>query len=129
MMKNAFYFTLKALFVLKIFKFLSSSFGHVEKWLDQKDKVNFKFMTSQPGKETIAIHTLPDISIIEENQTMKLGQLIEYDMRNTFLEKSYAKCGGEAIPRPFSEEPKLSISLDEQPKFLNCLFSLYANTN
>ena len=31
MMKNAFYFTLKALFVLKIFKFLSSIFGHVEK--------------------------------------------------------------------------------------------------
>ena len=28
-MKNAFYFTLKALFVLKIFKFLSWLFGHV----------------------------------------------------------------------------------------------------
>ena len=31
MMKNAFYFTLKALFVLKIFKFLSPLFGPVEK--------------------------------------------------------------------------------------------------
>ena len=31
MLKNAFYFTLKALFVLKIFKFLSWLFGHVEK--------------------------------------------------------------------------------------------------
>ena len=31
MMKNAFYFILKALFVLKIFKFLSRLFGHVEK--------------------------------------------------------------------------------------------------
>ena len=30
MMKNAFYFTLEALFVLKIFKFLSLHFGHVE---------------------------------------------------------------------------------------------------
>ena len=29
MMKNAFYFTLKALFVLKLFKFLSWLFGHV----------------------------------------------------------------------------------------------------
>ena len=29
MMKNAFYFTLKALFVLKIFKFLSWVFGYV----------------------------------------------------------------------------------------------------
>ena len=31
MMKNAFYFILKTLFVLKIFKFLSWRFGHVEK--------------------------------------------------------------------------------------------------
>ena len=31
MVKNAFCFTLKALFVLKIFKFLSWLFGHVEK--------------------------------------------------------------------------------------------------
>ena len=30
-MKNAFYFILKALFVLKIFKFLSRLFGHVGK--------------------------------------------------------------------------------------------------
>ena len=42
-MKNAFYFTSKALFVLKIFKFLSWLFGHVSKRLDWKDKVNFKF--------------------------------------------------------------------------------------
>ena len=33
-MKNACYFTLNALFVLKIFKFLSWLFGHVEKRLD-----------------------------------------------------------------------------------------------
>ena len=31
MIKNAFYFTLRALFVLKIFKFLSCVFGHVAK--------------------------------------------------------------------------------------------------
>ena len=31
MMKNAFYFILKALFILKILKFLSRLFGHVEK--------------------------------------------------------------------------------------------------
>ena len=41
-MKNTFYFTIKALFVLKIFKFLSWLFGHVKKWLDKKDKDNFK---------------------------------------------------------------------------------------
>ena len=59
-------------------------------------------MTSQPGKQTIAIHTLPNISRIKGNQTMKFGQLTEYDMKNNFLEKSYAKYGGETIPRPFS---------------------------
>ena len=31
MMRNAFYFILKALFVLKIFKFLSRRFGHIGK--------------------------------------------------------------------------------------------------
>ena len=37
MMKNAFYFILKALFALKIFKLLSWLFGHVEKtaWLER----------------------------------------------------------------------------------------------
>ena len=44
---------------------------------------------------------------------MKFGQLIEYNMRNIFLEKSYTKYGGETSPRPFSEKLKLSISLDQ----------------
>ena len=44
---------------------------------------------------------------------MKFGQLIEYNMRNIFVEKSYAKYGGETIPRPFSKKSKLSLSLDQ----------------
>ena len=43
-------------------------------------------MTSEPGKKTIAIHTFPNISRIKSNQTIKLSQLIEHDLRNTFLE-------------------------------------------
>ena len=43
---------------------------------------------------------------------MKFGLLIEYNMRNIFLEKSYTKCGGEAIPTFFSEKLTLSISVD-----------------
>ena len=65
-MKNALYFTLKSFFVLKIFKF----FGHKEKRLDWKNKVHFKFMTSQPGKQTIAIQILPNISRSKGNQTV-----------------------------------------------------------
>ena len=42
MLKNVFYFTLKTLLVLEIFRFLSWIFGYVEKWFDYKDKVNFK---------------------------------------------------------------------------------------
>ena len=43
MMNNAFYLILKTLFLLKIFNFFSRLFGHVEKRLDEKAKVNFKF--------------------------------------------------------------------------------------
>ena len=43
---------------------------------------------------------------------MKFGQLIEYNMKNIFLEKSYTKYGGETVHRPFSKKWKLSISLD-----------------
>ena len=46
---------------------------------------------------------------------MKSGQLKEYSMRNIFLEKSYTKCGGETIPRPFSKKnEKLSIFRNQQ---------------
>ena len=72
-----------------------------------------KFMTSQPGKQRIAIHILPSISRYKDNQTMKFGQLIEYSMRNIFREKSYAKFGEETVHRPFFELSKLSISLDQ----------------
>ena len=44
---------------------------------------------------------------------MKFGQLIQYNKRNIFLEKSYAKCGIETSPRSFSGKLKLSISLDQ----------------
>ena len=60
-------------------------------------------MTSQPGKQTISIYILPNISRSKGNQANKFGQLIEYDMRNIFLEKSYIKYGAETIPRPFSK--------------------------
>ena len=42
MIKNAFYFTLKSLFVLEILTLLFWLCGHIEKRFDWKDKVNFK---------------------------------------------------------------------------------------
>ena len=58
-------------------------------------------MTSQPGLQTMAIHTLPNISRSKGNQTMKFGQLIEYNLRNIFVEKSYTKCAAELFPHPY----------------------------
>ena len=56
---------------------------------------------SHPGKQTIAIHVLPNISRSKGNRTVKFGRLIEYNIRNIFLEKAYIKYGEETIPRPF----------------------------
>ena len=58
-------------------------------------------MTSQTGKQTIARHVLPIISRSKGSDAIQFGQLIEYNIRNIFLEKSYTKYGGETIPRPF----------------------------
>ena len=47
------------------------------------------------------------------NQTMKFSQLIEHNMRNIILEND-PQSAGDASPRPFSKNSKLSISLDEK---------------
>ena len=67
-------------------------------------------MTSQTGLHTTTLHVLLNISKSKDNQTIKFDQLIECNMRNIFLENSYTKSGGEAIPRPLKS--KLSIALD-----------------
>ena len=58
-------------------------------------------MTSQTRQQIIIIHILSNISRGKGNQTIKFGQLIEYNMKNIFLEKSYTKFGGELVPGPF----------------------------
>ena len=59
------------------------------------------------------MHILSDISRSKDNQTMKFGQLIKYNMGNISVEKSYTKYGGETIPWYFSKKSKLSLSLDQ----------------
>ena len=41
---------------------------------------------------------------------MKFGQLIECNMRNIFLEKSYTNCNGGTSHTPFFEKIKTEIS-------------------
>ena len=83
--KIAFYFKLKGLFVLKIFKFLSWLFGHVGKtaWL-----------------EIYYVTTCLTSNYSTHNQTMKFGQVIRYNNRNIFLQKSCIKWGRETSFRP-----------------------------
>ena len=50
------------------------------------------------GVSTSKTNILPNISRVKGNPTMKFDQLIEYNMRNIFLEKLYTKYGGETIP-------------------------------
>ena len=69
-MKNTFFTP----FFLKIFTILSWLFGHIGKRLDKKAKVNFK------------IHGVTDW--ITNNYNMH-SQLIEYNVRNIFLQKLF----------------------------------------
>ena len=80
-----------------------------------------KSTTSQTGHQTIAMHILPDIPTRKGKQKMKFGQLIEYNMRNIFLEKPNTKCGGETSLRPFYKKSKLSISVSQQFEMLKSL--------
>ena len=103
LMKNAFYFILKALCILKVFKFLSWLFGLVEKnCLIGDIRLIAKFMALQDGQQTVAIHRLfPNISRIQGNQTLKLGHLIKYNKINSFLQKLCRKWGRETSSRLF----------------------------
>ena len=65
------------------------------------------------ASQTITIHILTNISRSKGKQITKFGQLIKYNMKKNFLEKSYTKCGGDTIPRPFSKKSKLTISLNQ----------------
>ena len=57
---------------------------------------------------------------------MTFGQLIEHNMKNIFLEKSYIKCGGENSPRTFSEKIKIEyISGSAFWNFIQFVFSVY----
>ena len=61
----------------------------MEQPLDKKAMVNLKIYTSQTGQEIITIHILRKKKSQKSkgDQTMKFGQLIDYNMRNFFLQK------------------------------------------
>ena len=74
-------------------------------------------MTSQPGLQTMAIHTLPNISRSKGNQTMKFNQLIEHNMRNhtqNVLEKLF--------PDPYLKNQNLACLWINSVKFQRVCF-------
>ena len=126
MIKNTFYFILKTLFLSPMYLNFCNEFLFMQKnSLIRKLRLISKLMKLHLGEQTIAIDILPNILRSKCNQTMKFDQLIEYNMRNIFLEKSYTQCVGDTIPWPFSKESKFSISLDQQCQILYSLSFIY----
>ena len=95
--------------------------------VNSKDEVNFEFYDVPTWLASTCNTYISQYSTCKGNQTMKYSQLIEYNTRNIFVEKSYTKCAGETIHRFLFKISKLSISLDQYCKVLNSFFVLYAN--
>ena len=49
----------------------------------------------------MTMHILPDISRSKGNQTMKFGQLIEYNIRYIFMENHAQNIVEKLVPDPF----------------------------
>ena len=79
-------------------------------------------MRSQPGKQTIAIHTLLNISRTKGNQTIKFGQLIKYNIRNIFLENHTQNVAEKLFPDPFLKNEKRSCFWINRLKFYTVFF-------
>ena len=58
-------------------------------------------MASQPRLQTIAIHILLNLSQNKGNQTIKFGQLVEYNKRNIFFQKICKKRDRETSSKHF----------------------------
>ena len=84
MIKNALYLILKALFLFKIFQFLSCNFGHFG--LVRKDIINSK-VQNLVNKQL----QLCNISQNKGNQAMKFGQALVYNKINLFIKESCRK--------------------------------------
>ena len=75
---------------LRYLNFCPDVFGHVEKWLDKKVKVNLKIYDVSTWMASNRNTHIGNILRNKDSQTMKFGHLIEYNKRNIFF-KSYAK--------------------------------------
>ena len=84
--------------------FYPDLFGHVLIFCHKSDlmgrlRLVSKFMMSQPGKQTITMHILPNTSRNKEIWTIEFARLVDYHTGNNFLQKSCRKCGRRTISR------------------------------
>ena len=93
--------------------------------LIKKIRLISNFMTSQPRKQNTSMHIAQ--SLKKSNQTMKFGQLIEYNIRN-FYSKIFQK---NLVEKLFTgpKNSKLSFSLDRQSEILYSLTSLHVQVD
>ena len=99
----------------RFLNFCLNFLGMQKELLDQKDKVNLKIMTSQPGQQRITTHIVLNISRINGNQTMKFGQLIEYPKRNIFLFQTTFCFFKKALYQVKASSPQLDYVIFRQP--------------
>ena len=59
---------------------------------------------------------------------MKFGQLVEYNIRNIFLEQSYTKCGEKTIRRPFLKNQNWEYLWNNSLKFYTICFCRVASS-
>ena len=85
--------------------------------------VNFKIYEVTDWTAKITIHTLPNISRSKDNQAIRFGQLIEYNMRNIFLQKSCRKWDSWARSRSSFVFNKASYEIKASGQHLN--FSIF----
>ena len=82
-------------------------------------------MTSQPGTQTMTMYVLLNISRSKRNQKMKFGRLIEYNMRNIFIENHTKIVVEKLFPHPFLKSRNWANLWINSLK-LYSLFLLYA---
>ena len=75
-------------------------------------------MTSETRKQIVIIYILLKSLSSKNNQSIKVGQLIECKVKDIILEKSYTKCDEQSSSASFSEKSKMNIFLYQQSEIL-----------
>ena len=122
-MRNNFYFTLKALFFLKIFESLSWFFGYVGKQLDKKAQANFKSMMSKTWKQITQCSYWPTYQEVMAIRWCNCVSLENITWEMFFLKNHTQNVVGILVPGPFLKNQNWT-SLNHQSKHLCRLFIL-----